>query len=143
MTELIGSINWLAVAIAWLVTAAIGIGWFRPEVFGTPWARSVSAWTGAGVDELLEPPNLPSRLGYWMVAFGVNAIAMAMLLEAVDASSFGDVVLVAILTTVGFAAPLLSWPAIFAGMPVRVLLINTAAFLVMQTASATILIWLS
>jgi hypothetical protein len=133
-------INWLAVVVAWVVTLAIGIAWYQPRAFGTAWAGSISRWTGAAVPDLLQPPDSAAKLGYWAIAFGVNVIAMAFLLAAVEASTLGHAVQAALLVTAGFAMTLLSWPVIFAGMPVAVLVINSAAFLVMQLASAAILV---
>lgn len=135
---MIGSINWLAVAIAWVVTIAIGSVWYQPRAFGTAWAGRVSQWTGIAVQDLLQGTTL--KLAYWAIAFGANVIAMALLLAALDASTLGDAVQVALLTTAGFAVSFFSWPVIFAGMPVGVLLINSAAFLTMQLATAAILV---
>jgi hypothetical protein len=140
LVEMIGSINWLAVVIAWVVTVVIGIVWYRPRVFGTAWAGSVSRWTGTSTRDLLQPSDSTRKLGYWAIAFGVNVIAMALLLAALGASTIGDAIQVALLTTVGFGMSLLSWPVIFARMPMAVLLINSAAFLTMQLANAAILV---
>jgi hypothetical protein len=140
LLEVIGSINWLAVLIAWVVTVVIGIVWYRPRVFGTAWAGSVNRWTGISTRDLLQPPDSTLKLGYWAAAFGLNVLGMALLLAALNASTLGDAVQVALLTTVGFAASLLSWPVIFAGMPITVLFINSAAFMTMQLVNAAILV---
>jgi len=136
---IIGSINWLAVAIAWVATLAIGVVWYQPGVFGTAWARRISQWTGTAVPDLLQAS--PRQLSYWAIAFAVNVMAMALLLAALGASTIGHGVQVAVLATAGFAVSFLSWPVIFSGMPAGVLLINSAAFLAMQLAIAAILVW--
>ena len=137
--DVIGNINWLAVLIAWVVTLGIGVVWYQSWAFGTAWARRVSRWTGAEVPALLEAS--PRKLAYWAIAFGVNVMVMALLLAALGALTLGDAVQVAVLVTFGFAASFLSWPVIFAGMPPGVLVINSAAFLTMQLATAAIVVW--
>ena len=135
---IIGGVNWLAVAIAWVATLGIGVVWYQPGVFGTAWARRINQWTGIAVPDLLQAS--PRKLGYWAIAFAANVIALALLLAALGASTLGDGVQVALLATAGFAVSFLSWPLIFAGMPAGVLLINSAAFLTMQLAIAAILV---
>ena len=133
-----GTVNWLAVVIAWIVTLGIGVLWYQPRAFGTAWASRVSQWTGAAVPALLQ--GSPRQLAYWAIAFGANVLVMALLLAALDASTLGDAVLIAVLTTAGFAMSFLSWPVIFSGMPPGVFVINSAAFLAMQLAIAAILV---
>jgi hypothetical protein len=131
-------LNWWAVLVAWLAAFAIGSVWYAPPVFGNIWSRQVTRWTGILEDHLAE--GGPARaVAKWLVGMAVNAVALALALEAMGADSVGDGIVAGLVLGLGLGATVLAWPVIFARAPWGWWLINTGAVLAMQAAMGAIL----
>lgn len=84
MLELTG-INYWAVAVAWLITAAVGAFWYSPLGFGKQWMSH----TGINIFEM--PDNEATKvLGSVVVAALVQATVLAVVINSLDASTVGE-----------------------------------------------------
>ena len=136
--DVFDDLNWWAVVAAALAAFAVGFVWYAPPVFGRYWARQASRYAGIPEDELLGGnPALP--FAKWLVGMAVNAVALALAVEAVGADSAGDGIVLGVVLGIGFGATVFSWPAIFARVPWGWWLVNTGAFVTMQIAMGAIL----
>jgi hypothetical protein len=131
-------LNWLAVVVATLAAFAVGSVWYAPPVFGRIWAAQVTRWTGRTEEELGEGGAAPA-LAKWLVGMFVNAVVLALALEAMGGDSIGDGIVAGLVLGLGFGVTVLAWPVIFAGAPTAWWLINTGSFLAMQTVAGAIL----
>ncbi|MEX2210944.1 MAG: DUF1761 domain-containing protein [Gaiellaceae bacterium] len=131
-------LNWVAVLVAWLAAFAIGSVWYAPPVLGNRWAGYVTGFTRMSKEELAAG-SMAAALPKWLVGMAVNAIALALALEAMGADSVGDGIVAGLVLGIGLGATLMSWPVIFARMPLGLWAINTGAFLAMQVAMGAIL----
>jgi hypothetical protein len=132
-------VNWPAVAVSLVAAFAIGLVWFAPPALGRFWARHVSRYAGIPEGEITSGASQTASLAKWLVAIAINAVVVALAVEAVDADSAGDGVVLALILGIGLGATVSSWPAIFARMPWEWWLVNNGAFLLMQVAMGAIL----
>lgn len=137
--DFFGDIDWAAVAVATVAGFALGSVWFAPPVFGNYWARHVSEYSRIPEAEITGDAGRPASLGKWLVAAGVNAVALALAVEAIGADSAGDGAALGIVLGVGMGATLASWPVIFTRMPKEWWLVNSGAFVAMQAAMGAVL----
>ncbi len=137
--DFLDDINWAAVGTSLVAAFAIGLVWFSPRALGGFWARQVSRYTGIPEGEITSGASQPSPLAKWLVGIAITAVAMALAVEAVDADSVGDGIVLGLVLGVGLGATFSSWPPIFARMPWRWWLVNNGAFLLMLVAMGAIL----
>jgi hypothetical protein len=137
--EFLDDLNWAAVGTSIVAAFAIGLVWFSPAALGTFWARQVSGYTGVPETEIATGASQPSPLVKWLVGIAVAAIALALAVEAVEANSVGEGIVLGLVLGVGLGAVVTSWPPIFARMPWKWWLVNSGAFLVMLAAMGAIL----
>ena len=91
----VSDLNWLAVlvaAVAYFVVAAV---WYQPKVMGTRWMRAV------GVDPSKGSPSPWIFVGT-LVAYFLMASALAMIAQGIGGSSFGDGLVLGLVTGVAF-----------------------------------------
>jgi hypothetical protein len=132
-------VNWPAVGVSLVAAYAIGLAWFAPPALGRFWARHVSRYTGIPEGDITSAASQATPLAKWLVAIAINAVVIALTVEAVDADSASDGVVLGLIVALGFGATFSSWPAIFARMPWQWWLVNNGAFLLMQVAMGAIL----
>ena len=135
----LGDLNWAAVAVSVVAAFAIGAVYFSPAVLGRRWAGIVAGYTGIPATEIEAGAAQPPALGKWLAAFAVNAVVLALAVEATGTDSLGDGLLLGLVLGLGIAVSLAAWPPIFARMPSSWWLLNSAAFLLMQAAMGAIL----
>lgn len=97
MFDVLGDINWLAVIVATIVYYMLGALWFSQFVFGKTWDESIG----------FERPNdwkfgLVFYVGP-LVGCLMTSIATAILVYALEIQSFGDAVLLGLITGIGYA----------------------------------------
>lgn len=84
MLELTG-INYWAVAVAWLITAAVGAFWYSPAGFGKQWMKRT------GINIFGMPDEEATRvLGSVIGAAVVQALVLALVINSLDASTAGQ-----------------------------------------------------
>jgi hypothetical protein len=137
--DFLDDINWAAVGAALVAAFAIGLVWFSPSALGGFWARQVSRYAGIPEGEITSGASQPSPLAKWLVAITITSVAMALAVEAVDADSVGDGIVLGLVLGAGMGATFSSWPPIFARMPWQWWLVNNGAFLLMLVAMGAIL----
>lgn len=135
----LNDVNWAATGASVVAAFAIGLVWFSPSALGGFWARQVARYTGIPETEITSGASQPIPLAMWLVGIAITTLELALTVEAVDADSAGDGVVLGLVLGVGFGASLGSWPPIFARMPWEWWLVNSGAFLAMQVATGAIL----
>lgn len=95
--SLLGDLDWLAVIVAALAYFVVGAAWYAPAVFGNVWAR-------AGGFELPQGQR-PNPIVFLtpLLASILAAIALGMIAEATDTDTFGEGVVLGLVTGIGFA----------------------------------------
>lgn len=139
IVNFLNNINWAAVGASAVAALAIGMIWFSPVALGGYWARQVSRYTGIPEHEITSGASQGPPLVKWLVGFAIAAVAIALTVEAVDADSVGDGIVLGLVLGVGLGATFSSWPPIFARMPWEWWLVNNGAFLLMLVAMGAIL----
>jgi hypothetical protein len=110
----------------------IGFVWFAPPALGRVWARNVSRYAGIPENEVMAG-SIVAPTAKWLVTMLVNAIVLALAVEAVGADSALDGVVLGIALGLGIGATLSAWPSIFARMPWQWWLLNNGPFLLMRS----------
>jgi hypothetical protein len=136
--DFLDDLNWAAVVVAALAAFAVGFVWYAPPVFGKYWAGQVSRYSGIPESELNATPSAAS-LALWLAGMAVNAVALALVADAVGVDSAGDGMVLGLVLGLGLGATVTSWPAIFARAPWGWWAVNSAAFLVMQVVIGAVL----
>lgn len=99
--DVLGDLNWLAVLVATIAYFALGGVWFATPVFGKPWMRSLG-WAPAEDEKF----SVAYYIGPLVTCF-VASLAVAMLAAAAGADSFGDGLVLGVVTGVGLAGAVL------------------------------------
>jgi hypothetical protein len=136
--DFVDELNWWAILVSALAALVIGFVWFAPPALGGVWARNVSRYAGIPENEVLAG-SIVAPTAKWFLTMLVNAIVLALAVEAVGADSALDGVVLGIALWLGIGATLSTWPPIFARMPWQWWLLNNGAFLLMQVVMGAIL----
>ncbi|MDE0231623.1 MAG: DUF1761 domain-containing protein [bacterium] len=88
-------LNWLAVLVAALAYFAVAAVWYQPKVMGTRWMKAV------GVDPSQGSPSPWIFVGTF-IAYFLMGTALAMIAQGIGASSFGDGLVLGLVTGVAF-----------------------------------------
>lgn len=96
--DLLGDLDWLAVALAALVYFVVGAIWYAPPIFG-------NVWMVAGGMEMPVDGQRPGSAIYVVPLSGslVSAIALGMLALATETDTIGEGVVLGLVVGVGFA----------------------------------------
>jgi hypothetical protein len=108
-------INFLAVFVAWVIHIAMGLIWFRPELFGKEWSRL----TG----KELKPAKkwiIPGFIGHLLMIF-----VLAILIKLSNSNSGLSGLLIGLLTWIGFIVPMEVGELVWEKIPFRLFLIRT------------------
>lgn len=106
--DLLGDLNWVAVVVAGIVYYALGALWYSPVAFAKPWMRSIG-WDPAqgapkmGVGDVVGP----------LLAYVVAAVAVGMLAVGTTSDTFGEGLVLGLITGVGVAGVLAYVTAVF------------------------------
>jgi hypothetical protein len=106
-------INYLAVAIAAILTQPLGFLWYGP-LFAKPWMAA----KGYESDSI-EGGDSPAIYGLALLLAAVIAYSMARLVDMVGADSVGDCLAIALFVWAGFAGAVQAVQAIFTQAPSR------------------------
>jgi uncharacterized protein DUF1761 len=97
----LGQLNWLAVIVGAVIYFALGALWYSNVLFAKPWQKAI------GWDASQQPPQ-QNPLTYIVpfVAYLVMAVATGMMARATGSDSFGDGIMLGLITGVGYALAL-------------------------------------
>lgn len=90
------SINWLATFVASLVSMVVGSIWYSGPVFGKVWQKAI----GLSDEQMKQGAGKAMATAY--VFSAVTAVAMAMMVDWVGASTWLEAIYVAIFVWLGF-----------------------------------------
>jgi hypothetical protein len=105
--DVLGDLNWLAVIVAGLAYFALGALWYASAVFGKAWQRSMGWEVQAD-----EQPG-PALYIVPLITCLIAAIAVGMLAEATGSDTFGEGIVLGLVTGVGIAGAVLLVTGIF------------------------------
>ena len=91
----VSDVNWLAVLVAAVAFFAVAAVWYQPKVMGTRWMKAI------GVDPSQSSPSPWIFVGTF-IAYFLMATALAMIAQGIGASSFGDGLVLGLVTGVAF-----------------------------------------
>jgi hypothetical protein len=101
LVEVLGDLNWIAVAVAAIVYFALGGVWFMPPVFGDRWMRAID-WDGTTEDS----PGPAMYIGP-LITCVIATIVLALLVHATGATTFAEGLELGLLTGIGLAGTVL------------------------------------
>ncbi len=112
-----GDLNWLAIVVAALAFFAVGALWYQQKVMGTRWMKA------AGVDPSKNSPHPMIFVGT-LAAYFLMAMVLAMIARGIGASSFGDGLVLGLLTGVVFVGAQAWVNVTFEGRSMDLVLVN-------------------
>jgi hypothetical protein len=108
-------INLLAVFVAWIIHIAMGLIWFRPELFGNQW----STLTG----KELKPAFkwiVPGFIGHLLMI-----IVLVLLIKLTHSNNGINGMLIGLLAWIGFVVPMETGELVWEKIPFRLFLLRT------------------
>lgn len=86
VTDNLGQLNWLAIAVAFLVTMPIDFWWYNPRLgFGSRWMKLI----GISGEDLENPQSMGKTFGSMLAAQLLTAIILACLIHALGINTWG------------------------------------------------------
>lgn len=132
----LGSVNWIAVVVCVVLSMVVGFIWYHPRVFFQPW------WRGIGKSASDTPDPSPTIYIWTALAALVEAVLVAMLVNALDSSSVGSGLQLGFLLWLGFVATTNLVNNLFGGRGWRVWAIEAGDHLVYLLLTGVILsVW--
>jgi hypothetical protein len=130
-------INYLAVAVVWLIYVVAGAFWYSPMGFAKQWSRE------SGVNIMEMPQDQATRIiGFVVVSAVVQVFALAIVLNSLGVTEVADGLLVGVVLWAGFTAATTVGNTLYQGLGWGFWLINNAYFLlVMAVGSVILAIW--
>jgi uncharacterized protein DUF1761 len=95
--DVLGDLNWLAVAVAAIVYFALGAIWYAPPVFGKAWMRASNFQMPEG-----ETPGAAFYIGPFITCL-IGTIAVAMITAATGSETVGEGIAVGLVVGLGIA----------------------------------------
>lgn len=102
----LGDLNWLAVIVAALAYFLIGGAWYAPPVFGKAWQRSLG----------MEGPPASAGAAIYvgpLVTCLIATIAVAIIAQSSGTDTFGEGIVLGLVTGVGIAGAVLAVTGLF------------------------------
>jgi hypothetical protein len=95
--DALGQLNWLAVIVAAIVYFALGAAWYSNALFAKPWQRAIG-WDASQPQPQINPMTyvIPG-IGYLVIA-----VATGMIAKATGTDTFGEGIVLGLITGVGF-----------------------------------------
>lgn len=125
-------INFLAVFVAWIIHTAIGLIWFRPNLFGNEWSKA----TG----KELKPATkwiIPGFVGHLIMIF-----VLVILIKLSGITNGPGGMLIGLLAWIGFIVPMEIGELVWEKIPFRLFLMRIGNQLIGISVSGFILgVW--
>ena len=130
----LGSINWLAVVVSVMAAMVIGYIWYSPAVFYKPWLAGIGkSW------ENRPTSPMASLFVFTILAALVEAVALAFVLKAMNATSAGLGAMSGFMIWLGFVAPTNLVNKLYAGHGWKVWMIEAGDHLIYLLVAGAIL----
>ncbi len=113
----ISGLNWLAIFVATVAGFVIGGIWYGP-LFGDAWLAAL----GKTADQIQPSPG-PFVVSFFTAL--ITAIALAVLINALDIATLGGGIMIGLLAGVGFIATAMASDSAFCGWGVNLWLIQS------------------
>ena len=113
----LSDLNWLAILVAAVAFFAVGALWYQPKVMGARWMKA------AGVDPSKASPN-PGIFVGTLIAYFLMAMVLAMIARGIGGSSFGDGLVLGLVTGVVFVGAQAWVNVTFEGRSMDLVLVN-------------------
>ncbi len=113
----LNDLNWLAILVAAVAFFAVGALWYQPKVMGARWMKA------AGVDPSKASPN-PGIFVGTLIAYFLMAMVLAMIARGIGGSSFGDGLVLGLVTGVVFVGAQAWVNVTFEGRSMDLVLVN-------------------
>jgi len=132
LTTVLLNVNQLAVLVAGIVHAALGLIWFMPRFFGNAWAeltgkemKPASQWIAAG-----------------LIGHQVTAFVLAVIVNLANATNVIGGIVVGVLVSIGFVVPLEIGELIWEKIPFKLFMIRVGNQLVgLSLAGIILAVW--
>lgn len=133
-------INYLAVAAAAVASMVVGLLWYSPILFGTPWMK-LSKLDDKKIKAAKK--NIPKTYGISFIASLVTAYVIAILLNSMLISPLSEGLTLGTVLWLGFVATTMITGVLFQKMPWTLYLINSGYQLASLLAMSAILtVWI-
>ncbi len=131
----LSGLNWPAIIVAAIVFFGLAAIWYQPSVMGKKWMEA------AGVEPSSDGPE-PAFFAVTFVAYLVMATVLAMIARGVGASTFGEGLVLGLLTGFAFVALQAMVNAIYEGRSKWIVRANGGIGIIGHTAMAVIVtVW--
>lgn len=136
MLELEG-INYLAVAVVWVIYMVIGAFWYSPMGFAKQWTKYTK------IDILKIPTNEANKIiGFVALSALVQASALAIVLNSLGVDTIYEGIKAGLVLWLGFTAATTVGVTLYSRRSWKFLWLNSSYFLVVMTIGSIILaIW--
>jgi hypothetical protein len=128
-------INYLAVAVVWLVSVVVGAYWYSPAGFGKLWAKL------SGVNHLKMPEAEATKtIGFVAVSAVVQVYVLAVVLNSLNINAVGNGVLAGIVLWLGFTAATTVGNTLYQRLGWKFWWLNASYFLLVMAVNSAILV---
>lgn len=136
MLELDG-INYWAVAIAWLISVAVGAYWYSPSGFGKLWAKL------SGVDHMKMPEKEATRtIGFVALASLVKVLVLAVIVNSLGVTEAFDGLILGVVLWLGLTAATTVGNTLYQRLSWKFWWLNASYYLLVLGVNAAILaVW--
>lgn len=133
MLEFTG-MNYWAIVVAWVFTAAVGAFWYSPAGFGKQWMNHT------GINILEMPENEATKvLGWVMVSALVQVVALAIVINSVGATTAGEGLIAGVVLWAGFTAATTVGTTLYSRRSWSFWWINNSYFLIIMAVNSALL----
>lgn len=132
-----GSINYWAVAVAWLVNVLVGSYWYSPAGFGKLWAKL------SGVNHMKLPEKeATNAIVFVALSAVVQALALAVVIRSLGADTAVEGLQIGLVLWLGLTAATTVGNTLYQRLGWKFLWLNSSYFLVVMAVNSMILsIW--
>lgn len=130
-------INYIAVAIAWLISMVIGGYWYSPAGFGKQWSKM------SGVDMMKTPKSETNRaIKFVAISCLLQSLVLALILNSLHVEDVVNGIFVSLVLWFGFAALTTVGNTLYMRQSWKFWWLNASYFLVIMVINGGILsIW--
>lgn len=133
MLEFTG-MNYWAIAVAWIITAAVGAFWYSPAGFGKQWTEH----TGINILEMPES-EATKVLGSVMLSALVQVVVLAIIINSLETTTVGEGLIAGVVLWAGFTAATTVGNTLYSRRSWSFWWINNSYFLIVMAVNSALL----